>query len=46
MRERIQEVLFRYSDPRYLRWIPLLLALLALILGAAAPDGGGGTGGG
>lgn len=47
MGDRIKVLLGRYADPRYLRWVLFLLSLIALLLGAGAPDspGGGGNGG-
>jgi hypothetical protein len=38
MWERVKVTLGRYADPRYLWWLLLLLGLVALILGAGAPD--------
>ena len=45
MKDRVQLFLQRYADPRYLKWLLILLGLVALVLGAGAPDGWG-TGGG
>jgi len=44
MWQRIKATLGQYADPRYLKWILLLLGLIGLILGAGAPAGPG-TGG-
>ncbi len=46
MSDRIKVFLTKYSDPRYVKWLLMLLGLLALVLGAGAPDGFGGGGGG
>jgi hypothetical protein len=48
MWERMKLTLGQYADPRYLKWLLLLLGLIGLILGAGAPGGGapGGSGGG
>lgn len=46
MWQRVKVTLGKYSDPRYLRWLLVLLSLIALVLGAAAPDGYGGPGNG
>ena len=47
MKEQAKAFFLRYADPRYLKWLLLLMGLIALILGAGAPDvpGGGGSGG-
>jgi hypothetical protein len=46
MRDRIKLAVSKYADPRYLKWLLFVLGLLALLLGAAAPEGFGGAGGG
>jgi hypothetical protein len=47
VKEQIESFLVRYADPRYLKWLLLLAGLIALVLGAGAPDApaGGGSGG-
>ncbi len=46
MRDQARSFLYKYARAPYLRWLLFLLGLLALILGAAAPEGFGGAGGG
>jgi hypothetical protein len=48
MQKRMRLVLAKYGDPRYLRWLLVVLSLIATILGiGACPDtlGGHGCGG-
>jgi hypothetical protein len=48
MWNRVKTTVALYWDPRYVKWLLLLASLIALILGAGAPDGPGvgGSGGG
>jgi hypothetical protein len=46
MWERIKILVGQYTDPAYLKWLLLLLGLIALVLGAGAPSGPGGIGSG
>lgn len=46
MWKQVKTLLVRYGDPNHLKWLLILLSLIALLLGAGAPDGPGGGGGG
>jgi len=46
MTTRIKAAAYRYINARNARVLYLVLAIVALVLGAGAPDAMGGTGGG